>query len=64
MEGKAALGALKTNSVSWPLLYIGLPELNGVEVCKQYRKWEKENCRPYLPIFALTGHSIKEVERK
>lgn len=64
MDGKAALEALKMNSVVWALLDIGLPELRGTEACKQYRKWEKENGRPYLPVFALTGHSVSEVEKE
>jgi two-component system, OmpR family, aerobic respiration control sensor histidine kinase ArcB len=64
MDGKAALEALKKNSVAWALLDIGLPELRGMEACKQYREWEKKNDRYYLPIFALTGHSVSEVEKE
>ena len=61
VDGKAALETLQNNRFAWALLDIGLPELKGTEACKQYRQWEKENNKPRLPIFALTGHSVDEV---
>lgn len=64
MNGKAVLEALKKLRVAWVLLDIGLPELKGTEVCKQYRQWEKENNRPHLPIFVLTGHEVEEVTKE
>jgi CheY-like chemotaxis protein len=64
MDGKAALEALKTNHFAWALLDIGLPEIRGTEACKQYRQWEKENNKPHLPIFALTGHQVEEVQKE
>ena len=61
VDGKAALEALQNYRFAWTLLDIGLPELTGIEVCQQYRQWEKDNNKPYLPIFALTGHGVEEV---
>lgn len=64
IDGKAALDALKTDSIAWALLDIGLPELKGTEACQQYRQWEKENDKPRLPIFALTGHRVEDVKKE
>jgi CheY-like chemotaxis protein len=61
MDGKTALDALRDNHFAWALLDIGLPELRGTEAAQQYREWEKENNKPRLPIFALTGHAVDEV---
>jgi CheY-like chemotaxis protein len=63
-EGKAALEALKNRSFSWVLLDIGLPDLGGLEVTRLYRKWEQENNKAHLPIFALTAHAEDEVIEK
>ncbi len=61
VDGKAALKELQNNCLAWALLDIGLPEMRGTEACKLYRQWERENNRPCLPIFALTGHSVDEM---
>jgi two-component system, OmpR family, aerobic respiration control sensor histidine kinase ArcB len=63
-DGKAALEALQNNRFAWALLDIGLPELRGTEAAQRYREWEKENNKPRLPIFALTGHGVEEVEEE
>ena len=63
-EGKAALEALKNRRFSWVLLDIGLPDLDGSEVTRLYRKWEQENNKSHLPIFALTAHAEDEVIEK
>ena len=64
VDGESALDALKNGTFAWALLDIGLPGLEGNEVCRQYRQWEKENNKPYLPIFILTGHGVEEVEKE
>lgn len=64
LDGESALKALKNTTFQWALLDIGLPKLKGTEVCKQYRAWEKENNKPPLPIFVLTGHSVEEVGKE
>ena len=64
IDGKAALEALQNNNFIWALLDIGLPEMRGTEAAKAYREWEKANNKPRLPIFALTGHGVDEVEEE
>lgn len=62
-DGEAALAILKSQAFDWALLDIGLPGLRGTEVCQQYRQWEKEqHHQTHLPVFALTGHAVSEVE--
>lgn len=63
-DGKSALEALKNNCFTWALLDIGLPELRGTEAAQRYRQCEKENNKPHLPIFALTGHGVDEVSKE
>lgn len=64
VDGKIALEALKKSHVVWALLDLGLPKLEGTQVCQQYRKWEKENNKPRVPIFALTGHNVSDIEKE
>lgn len=61
-EGKTALEALQNQVFIWALLDIGLPKLQGIEVARQYRYWEKQNNKPHLPIFALTAHAEKKIK--
>lgn len=63
-DGKDALDALKTQSFKWALLDIGLPNLDGTEVVREYRQWEQKNKKFHLPIFALTAHAEEEVKAK
>lgn len=64
IDGNAALHALQTQSFVWVLLDIGLPDLDGTEIVRQYRQWEQENKKPHLPIFALTAHAEKTIKDK
>lgn len=64
VDGKAALEVLKSKTFRWALLDMGLPQIKGSEVCKQYRQWEKEMDKSHLPIFVLTGHSVEEVSKE
>lgn len=64
VDGKAALEVLKSKTFRWALLDMGLPQIKGTEVCKQYRQWEKEMDKSHLPIFVLTGHSVEEVSKE
>ena len=64
MDGKAALNALQTQNFHWGLLDIGLPSLEGTEVVKIYRQWEKEHNKSRLPLFALTAHSIDKIKEE
>ena len=62
--GEAALQALQTQSFNCGLLDIGLPGLDGIEVTRRYREWERLNNKPYLPIFALTAHAEEKVKQE
>jgi len=62
--GEAALHALQTKAFDWALLDISLPDLDGPEVAKRYRQWEKENNKSRLPIFAFTPHQTDEIGKK
>jgi len=61
-SGEAALHALQTKPCDWALLDIGLPDLDGMEVTRHFREWEKLNNKPHLPIFALTAHAEKKIK--
>jgi signal transduction histidine kinase/CheY-like chemotaxis protein len=61
-SGEAALHALQTKTCDWALLDIGLPDLDGMEVTRHCREWEKVNNKPHLPIFALTAHAEKKIK--
>ena len=63
-EGKAALQVLQNQSLDWVLLDIGLPDLEGTEVAKIYRQWERENNKSRLPIFVLTAHGDEKIKEK
>lgn len=60
--GTAALRALQTQSFNWGLLDLGLPDLDGVETIKRYRKWEQLNQKSCMPIFALTAHAGDKIK--
>ena len=60
-NGKAALRALKTQDFHWALLDIGLPDLDGAEIVRRYRKWEQKNKKSHLPIFSLTAYMEKNI---
>ena len=62
--GEAALQILQTQTFDCGLLDIGLPDLDGIEVTRRYRKWELLNNKPYLPIFALTAHAEEKVKQE
>jgi PAS domain S-box-containing protein len=63
-SGEAALHALQTKTCDWALLDIGLPDLDGMEVTRHFREWEKLNNKPHLPIFALTAHAEKKIKNQ
>lgn len=61
-EGRTALDILQNQTFIWALLDIGLPKLQGTEIVSQYRHWEKQNNKAYLPIFAFTAHTEKKIK--
>ncbi|BBB15377.1 putative sensory box histidine kinase/response regulator [Candidatus Rickettsiella viridis] len=62
-DGVKALTYLKSYMYDWALLDIVLPEVDGIDLVHNYRDWEKETNKSYLPIFGLTGYPFKSMER-
>lgn len=60
-DGSKALRYLKSDTYEWALLDIVLPEIDGIDLVQNYRDWEKEMNKPYLPVFGLTGYPFKEM---
>lgn len=55
-EGKAALDFLRKENVSIVFLDISLPEMSGIEVCREIKAFNKE-----IKVIALTNHTEKSV---
>ncbi|WP_218813579.1 response regulator [Rickettsiella endosymbiont of Dermanyssus gallinae] len=62
-DGVQALSYLKSYTYKWALLDLVLPETDGIDLVQNYRDWEKETNKSYLPVFALTGYPFKSMER-
>ncbi len=52
---------MKSYAYDWVLLDLVLPEVDGIEVIKDYRCWEKQMNKPHLPVFGLTAYPFKEM---
>lgn len=61
-DGSKALHFLKSYTYDWALLDLVLPEIDGIDLVKNYRDWEKEVNKSYLPVFGLTGYPFKSME--
>lgn len=59
--GSRVLETLTQDSFSLLLLDCEMPDMNGYEVAKQIRAYEKEKHLPRLPIVALTAHALDDV---
>lgn len=58
VNGREALEELKKNRYDLILMDIMLPEMNGLEITKQYRIFEKEKgFENEIPIIALTANT-------
>lgn len=55
-DGLEALECLKREAYDIIYLDIGLPNMNGDEVARQFRAWEKINRKTRTPIIAITAH--------
>lgn len=60
-DGNKALNYLKSYTYDWVLLDLVLPEVEEIDLVKDYRRWEKQTNKPYLPIFCLTAYPFKEM---
>ena len=54
-NGHEALEALKVHTVDGVILDIGLPDMNGLEVLKDFRK-----THPALPVIMITATETEE----
>lgn len=61
-DGNKALSYLKSYTYTWGLLDIMLPEMDALDLVKNYRVWEKQTNRSYLPLFGLTGYPFEEMQ--
>jgi DNA-binding response OmpR family regulator len=56
-DGKSGLALLESFEYDLLILDVGLPDLNGIEVCRQVRKVIPDQARAQLPILLLTAHN-------
>ena len=55
VNGTDALATLY-NNYDLILLDLGLPDISGLEVCKQIRKYEEQQQLPRIPIVLITAY--------
>ncbi|MEM8651386.1 MAG: response regulator [Pseudomonadota bacterium] len=53
------IAVLKVHRLSLILLYISLPEMNGIEATQAIRQYEAEEGLPKTPIICITAHALK-----
>jgi len=56
--GLEALALIKTSPCDLVLMDCQLPEMDGYEVTRRIRQWEKENHLPPKPIIAMTANAM------
>lgn len=57
-NGVQGLEKATTNSYSVILTDVSMPEMNGYDFSKRYRKWEEENLVKRTPIIAMTATAL------
>ncbi len=63
-DGPAALEKLKTGTYDLALVDVHMPSMDGYEVVRQFREFERSHNRPALPVLALTADAMKEAVDK
>ena len=65
-DGRAALDALKQDAFDIVLMDVQMPVMDGISAVREYREFEKEACRPPIPVIAVTAnvmaHQVTEYE--
>jgi diguanylate cyclase (GGDEF)-like protein len=56
-DGRSGLDLLDSFEYDLLILDVGLPDLDGVEVCRQVRKTHADSEKSQLPILLLTAHN-------
>jgi signal transduction histidine kinase/DNA-binding response OmpR family regulator len=63
-DGEAALSRLLEGRYNLVLMDAQMPKLDGYEVMRRFREWERAHGRPRTPIVAVTAHAFQEdIER-
>jgi DNA-binding response OmpR family regulator len=60
-DGNKALSYLKSYTYSWGLLDLMLPEMITLDLVKNYRIWEKQANKSYVPLLGLTDYPFEEM---
>lgn len=63
MDGEAALQLAQTQAFDLIITDLGLPGLSGIDLTRKIRMFEKEKCKPPIPIIGLTAHSEEKIKR-
>ncbi len=64
VDGEEALKKARSGEYNLILMDIRMPAMDGMEVTRSVRKWERERGREQTPIVALTAHALSEQEKK
>src|SRR5690242_13152394 len=61
-NGLETLRLIAESSIDMVLLDVGLPDLDGFEVCRRIRAWEMETYghAPVLPVVMVTGQAAQQ----
>lgn len=59
-DGIEAVKTIKQHSFDVVLMDIQMPNLDGLQACKQIRLWEQEQSKTTLPVIALTASVLDE----
>ena len=63
-SGTQALTAIRENSFDAIITDIGLPDINGIEVIRELRRYESELHRPAVPVLALTAYATERTREE
>jgi signal transduction histidine kinase/DNA-binding response OmpR family regulator len=59
-DGEAALERLTAGRYNLVLMDVQMPKLDGYEVTRRFREWERAQARTRTPIVAVTAHAFQE----
>ncbi|MDK2955747.1 MAG: hypothetical protein PWQ57_1243 [Desulfovibrionales bacterium] len=58
VDGRQALDAMKARAYDVALLDVRMPEMDGTEVSRAYREWERDNRMKKMRLIAVTAHAM------
>lgn len=59
-DGIEAVKTIKQHNFDLVLMDIQMPNLDGLQACKQIRQWEQDQSKTMLPVIALTASVLDE----